>query len=153
MNFRHAASFGKRQEFVAIAELLRLGYDVYLTLVDDQQIDCIIRKEVRGRPQYIDIQIKARSMDCDPRDAGRFAAMEIRKPRRNFFFVFFSERADAYWVLRSTDLIKEAYRNARGKNAGKYSIVFTTYSAKTRKVMPRPRFEKYRDRFDLLKLK
>jgi hypothetical protein len=153
MNFRQPASFGKRQEFVAMAELLRRGYDVYLTLVDDQQIDCIVRQEVGGKPQYIDIQIKARSKDCDPRDAGRFAAMEIRKPRRNFFFVFFSERANAYWVMRSTDLIKEAYRNSRGKNAGKYSIVFATYSTKTGKVLPRPRFEKYRDGFDLLKLK
>jgi len=42
--FRDSASFGKRQEFIVIAELLRRGYDVYQTLVDDQQIDCIIRK-------------------------------------------------------------------------------------------------------------
>ena len=35
-SFRSSASFGKRQEFVAIAELLRRGFDVYLTLVDDQ---------------------------------------------------------------------------------------------------------------------
>jgi hypothetical protein len=33
--FRHSASFGKRQEFGAIVELLRRGYDVYTTLVDD----------------------------------------------------------------------------------------------------------------------
>jgi len=43
MAYRDSASFGKRQEFVAIAELLRRGFDVYLTLVDDQQIDCVVR--------------------------------------------------------------------------------------------------------------
>jgi hypothetical protein len=44
LTFRDSASFGKRQEFTVTAELLRRGYDVYQTLVDDQQIDCIIRK-------------------------------------------------------------------------------------------------------------
>lgn len=48
MSFRTSASFGKRQEYVAIAELLRRGFDVYMTLVDDQQIDCIIRQERAG---------------------------------------------------------------------------------------------------------
>ena len=64
--FRNTASFGKRQEYIAIAELLKRGHDVYMTLVDDQQIDCIIR---RGDHDYIDLQIKARS------DDGNFAAM------------------------------------------------------------------------------
>ena len=56
--FRHSASFGKRQEFGAIAELLRRGYDVYITLVDDQGIDCIVRQ---GPDKFYDVQIKARS--------------------------------------------------------------------------------------------
>lgn len=43
MSHRNTASFGKRQEFIAVAELLRRGFDVYMTQVDDQQIDCIIR--------------------------------------------------------------------------------------------------------------
>jgi serine/threonine protein kinase len=43
MNHRSTASFGKRQEYVAVAELLRRGFDVYMTLVDDEQIDCINR--------------------------------------------------------------------------------------------------------------
>jgi len=58
MRFRDSASFGKRQEYTVIAELLRRGFDVYATLVDDQGIDCIIRLNEK---KYIDIQIKARS--------------------------------------------------------------------------------------------
>ena len=58
MNYRDTASFGKRQEFVVIAELLKHGFDVYLTLVDDQGIDCVVRL---NETKYLDIQIKARS--------------------------------------------------------------------------------------------
>jgi hypothetical protein len=151
MTFRSSASFGKRQEFVAIAEMLRRGFDVYLTLVDDQQIDCVVRKEVSGEPIYLDIQIKARSKDCNPRNAGTFAALEVRKPRPNFFFIFYSEQADCYWVLPSTELINEANQNKSGKNAGKYRIVFTNLSRKTGLVTPRPRFEKYMNNFNILR--
>ena len=83
--FRSSASFGKRQEFIAIAELLRRRFDVYMTLVDDQQIDCVIRLP-SSPPSYIDLQIKARSKNAQ--NAATFAAMEIREPRENFLFLF-----------------------------------------------------------------
>lgn len=73
MSYRSRASFGKRQEYVAVAELLRRDFDVYMTLVDDPQIDCIIRQEVNGHLRYVDIQIKARSnlcMQSRPLDCG-----------------------------------------------------------------------------------
>jgi len=149
--FRSTASFGKRQEFIAIAELLRRGFDVYLTLVDDQQIDCVVRMEVDGEPVYLDIQIKARSKDCNPRNAGRFTALDVPNPRPNFFFIFYSEQVDSYWVVPSLDLVKEANQNKSGRNVGRYGIVFTNWSRKTGQVTPRPRFEKYRNNFDLLR--
>jgi hypothetical protein len=71
-SFRSSGSFGKRQEYIAVAELLRHGYDVYMTLVDDQQIDCVVRLEVDFHPVYIDVQIKARSADA--KQAGTFAS-------------------------------------------------------------------------------
>ncbi len=151
MTFRSSASFGKRQEFVAIAELLRRGYDVYLTLVDDQQIDCVVRQERDGRPFYLDLQIKARSKDANPKNAGTFLPLEVRHPRPNFFFIFYSEQADAYWVMPSLDLVREANIGKTGTNKGRYRIMFTNFSQKTGKVTPRPRFEGYRDNFDMLK--
>src|SRR6266496_4782001 len=78
-SFRSSASFGKRQEYVAVAELLRRGFDVYMTLVDDQQIDCIIRQELNSQLRYVDIQIKARSNLCVQKDGGFFPAMHIRR--------------------------------------------------------------------------
>ena len=85
MSYRDAASFGKRQEFIVIAELLRRGFDVYLTLVDDQGIDCIIRKNEKC---YIDVQIKARSRGA--KEGHLFAGMSIT-PRKNYFFIFYTE--------------------------------------------------------------
>ena len=152
MSFRSSASFGKRQEFVAIAELLRRGFDVYLTLVDDQQIDCVVRQEFNGKPEYLDIQIKARSKNCKLPYAGRFSALEVRKARRNFYFIFYSERANAYWVMSSRDVVREATVGKSGAKKGRHSIVFTNVSKNAEcGVRPRPRFEKYRDAFDALK--
>jgi hypothetical protein len=148
MTFRASASFGKRQEYIAVAELLRRGHDVYMTLVDDQQIDCIIRKEIEGAPNYLDIQIKARSKDCEPGNSGRFSAMEIRKPRENFYFIFYSEQAKIYWIMPSLILISEANQNKEGKNKGKYSINFCNVTIKG--VTPRPRFREYENAFHLL---
>jgi len=77
-SFRSSGSFGKRQEYIAIAELLRRGYDVYMTLVDDQQIDCVVRVEVNSHPVYIDVQIKARSADASKRVLSRRSPSAIR---------------------------------------------------------------------------
>src|SRR5450830_1022367 len=105
-SYRSSASFGKREEFIAVGELLRRGYDVYMTLVDDQQIDCIIRQEKDDQLRYLDIQIKARSNYA--KNPAIFAAMEIRKPREGFFFIFYSEQANTYWIVSSLELVKEA---------------------------------------------
>lgn len=148
-SFRSSASFGKRQEFVAIAELMKRNYDVYLTLVDDQQIDCILRLERDPYPVYVDIQIKARSKDA--KNPGTFAAMEIKKPRPNFYFIFYSETANAYWIMPSLDVAKLATRNKSGKAKGRYRIVFTNTNVKGQ-VKPRPKWEKWRNNFQLLEL-
>lgn len=152
MAFRTSASFGKRQEFVAIAELLRRGFDVYATLVDDQQIDCVLRLHTRKQPHYLDIQIKARSRDA--KYAATFSAMRVRKPRKNFFFIFYCEIINHYWIMPSLDLISLANSNKGGsggqsKNLGKYSIVLARKGAK--KWLPRPKFRKYENAFDLLR--
>ena len=145
-SFRSTGSFGKRQEYIAVAKLLQKGFDVYMTLVDDQQIDCVVR--LPGEmPQYVDIQIKARSRDA--KQASTFAALAINNPRKNFVFIFYSEAADTYWIMPSLDLIKEASKNKTGINAGKYSLVFAN-KLKNGDWKPRPRFDKYRDNWQLI---
>jgi hypothetical protein len=120
---RSSASFGKRQEYIAVGELLRRGHDVYMTLVDDLQIDCVIRQEKNGQLRYLDIQIKARSKDA--KNPGTFSAMDIRQPRKDFFFIFYSEQANTYWIIPSLDLIKEANQGKTGANKGTYRIMLT----------------------------
>ena len=144
--YRHSASFGKRQEFVAIAELLRRGFDVYLTLVDDQGIDCIVRLDL-DQPVYLDIQIKARSKDA--KYPGTFSALDIKNPRPNYFFIFYSEAANTYWVMPSLDIVATANVGKSGKAEGKYRLDFVNVSVKG-DANPRPKWEKYRGRFDLL---
>lgn len=144
--YRSSASFGKRQEYIAVAELLRRGHDVYMTLVDDQQIDCIIRQEKDGQLRYLDIQIKARSSEA--KNPATFSAMEIRKPREDFFYIFYSEQADTYWVVPSLELVNEANQNKDGINKGKFRIVFVNKVKEG--IRPRPRFKKYENAFHLL---
>ena len=149
MRYRHTASFGKRQEFIAIAELLRRGFDVYQTLVDDQQIDCVIRKEGSGNPIYLDIQIKARSKDAHQRSWGEWPSVNLRSPRRNFFFIFYSEPADCYWIIPSLALSVLAGRTKSGKHEGELKVTLATYSNETG-FRFRTEFEEYRNNFKVL---
>jgi len=146
--FRHSASFGKRQEYIAIAELLKRGFDVYMTLVDDQGIDCVIRIEEGRELRYLDIQIKARSADCLPKNAGTFANIQIPNPRPNYFFIFYSEQAEKHWVIPSLALAAHASRRKSGDNVGSYTIKFTNHTSAG--VTPRPKFVEYEGAFHLL---
>jgi hypothetical protein len=116
MSYRDTASFGKRQEYIVVAELLKRGFDVYMTLVDDQGIDCIIRLDNK---RYLDIQIKARSKDA--KRWNFFAAMTI-KPRDNFYFIFYTEKNNKFWIIPSKDVVKLGIKNKSGKNKGKISL-------------------------------
>jgi hypothetical protein len=120
-----------------------------MTLVDDQQIDCVVRVEVDGHPVYIDVQVKARSKRAD--QPGTFAALEVRDPRPNFMFVFYSEAVDSYWVVPSVDLVRMANQNKGGEEgdgryAGRYTIVFT--GKKSGKPYAFPRFDRWRNNWD-----
>lgn len=116
MRYRDSASFGKRQEYVVVAELLRRGYDIYMTLVDDQGIDCIMRA---NESTYIDIQIKARSKTA--KQWNFFPAMSFQ-PRKNYYFVFYVEKNNSFWVMPSIDVARLSIQNKSGANAGRYSL-------------------------------
>ncbi len=143
MSFRDTASFGKRQEYSVVAELLKRGFDVYMTLVDDQGIDCIIRLDNK---RYLDVQIKARSKDAQQWNF--FAAMSFQ-PRENFYFIFYTEKNNTFWIIPSKDAEELGIKNKSGKNAGKISLTLP----KTEKGDKARKFEKYKnDRgFNLLR--
>ncbi len=146
-SYRHSASFGKRQEYAAVAELLRRGYDVYMTLVDDQGIDCIVR---RGSNNYFDVQIKARSKDCNPKNAAHFPQLSIIEPRDNYIFIFYSEAAKTYWVIPASQMVSPGFCNVikSGASKGKYRIMLTNYSRSKNRVSSRPKYERFINAFE-----
>lgn len=120
--FRQSSSFGKRQEYFAIAELLKKGFDVYQTLVDDQGIDCIIRI---NSGKYLDIQIKASSKDAS--QPYNFGGINL-KPRDNYFFIFYIEKIDKFYIIPSLDFdILWKKTKKEGKHKGKYNVVIPVF--------------------------
>jgi hypothetical protein len=141
MRFRHSASFGKRQEFGAIAKLLRRGYDVYVTLVDDQGIDCVVRQ---GPRRYFDVQIKARSAETTSRNAGFFPQLKIANPRRSYVFVLYAEgigERGTYCVIPSTHFAWRGFALTikSGPRQGLYRIKLNN------DLRARPKYAKYID--------
>ncbi len=120
ISFRHSAGFGKRMEYNLVGKMLMEGLDVYLPLVDDHGVDCVIKKE---DGTFIEIQIKARSTEVAFGDAALFAAI-THELTPNYYFVFFSERLASMWILSSEEFLQECVTNKTGKNAGKHSIWF-----------------------------
>lgn len=146
-SYRSSVSFGKRQEYFAIAELLKRRYDVYLTLVGDQGIDCVVRQ---SPTRYFDVQIKARSKDCNPKNAGHFPQLPIPTPRNNYIFIFYSESIETFWVIPSSHLAGPGFCNTlkSGPSKGKYRIMLTNYSTAKGAVSARPKYAQYIDAFD-----
>ncbi|MBC6428909.1 MAG: hypothetical protein GDA55_06770 [Cellvibrionales bacterium] len=118
--FRHSAGFGKRIEYWVVGLMLKEGMDVYLPLVDDNGIDAVVR---RADGTFVEAQIKARSKKVVMGDAALFATIDHER-RENYYFVFYSERLDTFWIMSSREFIEEARQNKTGKNIGKRSIWF-----------------------------
>lgn len=137
--FRHSAAFGKRIEYYVIGLMLKEGLDVFLPMVDDDAIDAVIKKPDGS---FVEVQIKARSKHVLFGDGALFAAIP-HEYRKNYWFVFYSERIDKILILSSKEFIKEAVQNKTGKNAGKRSIWFNGKNTKEKTEHIKPQFQKY----------
>ena len=120
ISFRHSAGFGKRMEYNLVGKMLMEDLDVYMPLVDDHGVDCVIKK---ADGTFIEVQIKARSSEVTDGDAALFSAI-THEPTENFYLVFYSDRLGMMWILSSEEFLKECVTNKKGKNAGKHSIWF-----------------------------
>ena len=118
ISFRHSAGFGKRMEYNLIGQMLMEGLDVYLPLVDDHGVDCVIKRE---DGTFIEVQIKARSKEVKDGDAALFAAI-THEWTEHFYFVFYSERLETMWIMSSEEFLKECVTNKSGRNIGRHSI-------------------------------
>jgi hypothetical protein len=137
--FRHSAAFGKRIEFYVVGLMLKEGLDVYLPLVDDDAIDAVIK---RPDGRFVEVQIKARSRSVIFGDAALFAAM-THEHRKNYWFVFYSDRMETIWIMSSKEFVEESHQNKEGKNSGKRSIWFNGKNTKAKTEHVKPQFQKF----------
>lgn len=137
--FRNNAAFGKRIEFYVVGLMLKEGLDVYLPLVDDDAIDAVIK---RPDGRFVEVQIKARSSDVKFGAAGLFAAL-THDHRKNYWFVFYSERMDTTWILSSKEFVRHATVNKKGKHAGKRTIWLNGKNSKEQREHVLPQFERF----------
>ncbi len=119
--FRHSVGFGKRIEYWIIGRMLKEGFDVYVPLVDDDAIDAVIR---RSKGSFITVQIKARSKSVVKGNAGLFSVKSHKRRRKDYWFVFYSERMDMMWIMSSKEFIDESRQTKSGKWKGLRSIWF-----------------------------
>ena len=98
VSFRHSAGFGKRMEYNLVGQMLMEGLDVYLPLVDDHGVDCVIKKE---DGTFIEIQIKARSNEVAFGDAALFAAITHELTPSFFLYSIQSVYSDRRQQVRS----------------------------------------------------
>lgn len=138
-SFRHSAAFGKRIEYYVIGLMLKEGLDVFLPMVDDDAIDAVIKKQDGS---FVEVQIKARSNDVKFGDGALFAGIP-HEHRKNYWFVFYSERMHMTWILSSKEFINEARQNKTGINIGKRSLKFNGVNTKVNKEHALPQFKKY----------
>jgi len=119
--YRHSAGFGKRIEYWVISLLLKEEFDVFVPLVDDQGIDALIHGD---NGKIIDLQIKARSNTVKIGEAAKFYAIKHPECRKNYYFIFYSERMELIWLMSSKDFIKHAWKNENEKYLGERDISF-----------------------------
>ncbi|MBI9060280.1 MAG: hypothetical protein JEZ01_21110 [Labilibaculum sp.] len=153
MKFRDSASFGKRQEFLTMADLLKRGYDVYPTLVDDKQIDCIIRMETEKGPKYIDIQIKARSKSAKKESWGAWPSVKLENPRKNLVYIFYSEPLETIWIIPSIAISQLGYQSKSTMETPIYQLNFEKVKKKKGKVIdfiPVEKFEVFKNAYHLI---
>jgi len=119
--------------------MLKDGLDVYLPLVDDDAIDAVVK---RPDGSFVEVQIKARSNDVKFGDGALFAAL-THEHRKNYWFIFFSERMNTIWILSSKEFLEESNQNKSGKGIGKRSIWFNGRKTKNNSEHVKPQFQKY----------
>ena len=112
-SFRHSAGFGKHIEYWIVGPMLKEGVDGCLPPIDDDAIDAVIK---RPDGTFIEVQIKARSHNVILGDGALFAAI-THELRKNYSFVFFSERHATMWIMSSEEFIAAAVQNTTNSSS------------------------------------
>ena len=142
-NTRDIAGFGKRIEYWIIGLMIKEGLDVYTPLIDYHGTDLVIKK---SDGTYIEVQIKASSKTIATGYSGLFGNIP-HKNKKNYFYIFYSEKLNIIWILPSKDFLKYSKQYKTGKNIGNRAIELTgkrkNKESGTREEYVYERFEKY----------
>ncbi len=120
-NHRNAPAFGKQIEYWLIGLMLKEGLDVYAPTVDYHGIDLVVKK---SDGTYIEVQIKASSKTIATGYSGLFGNIS-HKNRKNYFYIFYSEKLNIIWIMSSKEFLKHSNQNKTGKNIGRRVIELT----------------------------
>ena len=120
MSYRDTASFGKRMEYKIISEMLNQGLDVYIPLVDDHGVDCVVKL---SDGKFIEVQIKARSESA--KQSGFFSVDNCLE-KENFYYIFYANATSTMWIFTSKEFITHSRIYKSGKNQGRRKINLIT---------------------------
>ena len=109
---KNLRGFGNRIEYWIFGLLLKEGLDVYVPLIDYDGTDLVVKK---SNGTFIEIQIRARSKTVAMGNGASFANFPCEK-RKNYFYVFYSERLNTFWIMSSEEFLKHSKQNGVGKN-------------------------------------
>ena len=112
-----ALRFGKRVEYGVACLMLKEDIGVYIPLVDVEGIDIVGRRE---DGTFVEVQVKAVSKCVKLDDVAYFAKITKYEQRDNYYYVFYSEYFDTYWIMTSKEFIEES-----SESKGERSIRFT----------------------------
>ncbi len=118
MSTQDTTRFGKRIELQIENELLDQGYDVYLPMMDDHGVDCVVKKSDGA---FIQIQIKGRS-EGKP---GNFHVDDHENPIDDFYFIFYSEGLKKTWLFSSKEFCDNTKPTVSGKHIRRKIKLFT----------------------------
>lgn len=131
-------SFGKGVEHKVFSILLEQNFDVYVPLLDDRGIDCVVRSS--SGDKYVELQIKARSKNNKGGGFGYFRKVEYYC-RDNYYYVFYSEYEDSsyIWCIPSNkigDLVRINHKTN--------SFAIRLLSKRKQKRIPNTKYDSYR---------
>ncbi len=114
---------GKKGEYKVIGRLLDRGYPVYAPIVDIEGVDCILRN---NKGKLIEVQVKSSGQDA--KEPYKIVFKWDKKSRRNYFFIFYIEKEDAYWIIPSEYLTGKDNKEIYGPDKSGYCGIDFTVS-------------------------
>lgn len=115
------------------SKLMKLGYAVYIPLVDAAGVDCVATKD---HLEFLQFQVKSSTKGTN------YALIKIPK-RPNYFFVFHCFSINKLWLIPSTELIRIAKLDTPIKRTGEKTYRISLTRSRKRKREANPQYDKY----------